>query len=130
MPSLLLINTLVLCLTGIVTFFSTAVVLTPSYFSLVKIEAIFFCAREISQQTNYQGKAMSYYRTPEHRALRATLIKKWKPWEQSTGPKTQEGKAHASRNALKHGYRSQAFANELTAIKKILCEFNKVNNQS
>ena len=65
---------------------------------------------------------MSYYRTPEHRALRATLIKKWKPWEQSTGPNTQEGKAQVSRNALKHGYRSQAFANELTAIKKILSQ--------
>lgn len=73
---------------------------------------------------------MSYYRTQEHRALRAMLIKRWKPWEQSTGPKTQEGKSQVSQNALKHGRRSQEFANEVTAIKKILCEFSKVSDQS
>ena len=46
---------------------------------------------------------MSYYRTPEHRKLRAELIKKWKPWENSTGPRTEEGKARASRNGFKGG---------------------------
>ena len=65
---------------------------------------------------------MSYYRTPEHRALRATLIKKWKPWEQSTGPKTAEGKAQTSQNALRHGNRSTAVINELREIKKVLTE--------
>lgn len=44
---------------------------------------------------------MSYYRTTEHRALRAQLIRRWKPWESSTGPKTEEGKAKVSQNAYK-----------------------------
>ncbi len=50
---------------------------------------------------------MSYYRTPEHRRLRAKLIRKWKPWQKSTGPKSLEGKARVSRNADKGGWREQ-----------------------
>jgi len=42
---------------------------------------------------------MRYFRTPEHRRLRAELIRKWRPWEKSTGPTTPEGKATVSRNA-------------------------------
>jgi hypothetical protein len=41
---------------------------------------------------------MSYLRTPEHRALRAELIRRWKPWEHSTGPKTEAGKAVVASN--------------------------------
>ena len=37
--------------------------------------------------------------TPERRALQAALIRTWRPWERSTGPRTQSGKAAASRNA-------------------------------
>jgi len=48
---------------------------------------------------------MSYRRTPEHRALRAKLIRRWKPWEKSIGPKSAEGKAKVSRNAYKGGHR-------------------------
>lgn len=48
---------------------------------------------------------MSYLRTPEHRALRAELIRRWKPWERSTGPRTAEGKATAASNAYKGGLR-------------------------
>lgn len=44
---------------------------------------------------------MSYVRTPEHRALRAELIRRWKPWEQSTGPKSPEGKKRASMRGFK-----------------------------
>lgn len=35
------------------------------------------------------------------------MIKNWKPWEQSTGPKTDAGKDAASRNAFKGGWRDQ-----------------------
>ena len=48
---------------------------------------------------------MSYYRTPEHRALRSQLIRKWKPWEKSTGPKSEGGKAKVSQNANKGRHR-------------------------
>ena len=58
-------------------------------------------------------------------AIRATLIKKWKPWEQSSGPRTVQGKAHVSQNALKHGNRSTAVINELKEIKKILMQLGK-----
>lgn len=33
------------------------------------------------------------------------MIKSWKPWEKSTGPKTQEGKEVCKMNAEKHGMR-------------------------
>lgn len=54
-----------------------------------------------SRQTNYQGSEMSYYLTPEHRKLRAELIRQWAPWTKSTGPKSEAGKARVSRNAFK-----------------------------
>lgn len=43
--------------------------------------------------------------TPERRAKQAALIRQWKPWEQSTGPKSDEGKAISARNAWKGGVR-------------------------
>ena len=48
---------------------------------------------------------MSYERTPEHRQLRAQLIRRWRPWERSTGPRTTTGKAKVARNAWKGGVR-------------------------
>ena len=48
---------------------------------------------------------MSYYRTPEHRAMRAELIRRWKPWEKSTGPKSPEGKARSAMRGFKGGTR-------------------------
>ena len=61
---------------------------------------------------------MSYYRTAEHRRLRAELIQRWKPWEQSTGPRTAEGKATASRNGYRGGERKG-----LRALAKLLHSF-------
>lgn len=37
--------------------------------------------------------------TAERRARQAAMIRTWKPWEQSTGPRSTAGKAKASRNA-------------------------------
>lgn len=45
--------------------------------------------------------------TPERRAKQAEAIRRWKPWKRSTGPKSEEGKAAASRNAWKGGKRAQ-----------------------
>ena len=36
--------------------------------------------------------------TAERRARQSALIRTWKPWEQSTGPRTDEGKVIASLN--------------------------------
>lgn len=41
--------------------------------------------------------------TPERRVRQAELIRLWKPWEKSTGPRTSDGKAKAARNAWKGG---------------------------
>ncbi len=43
--------------------------------------------------------------TPERRAQQAQAIRRWRPWDQSTGPRTVEGKARAARNADKGGQR-------------------------
>lgn len=48
---------------------------------------------------------MSYVRTHEHRALRAELIRRWKPWERSTGPITQAGKERAATRGFKGAMR-------------------------
>ena len=41
--------------------------------------------------------------TPERRARQAALIRTWRPWEKSTGPRTDAGKAVAAQNAWKGG---------------------------
>ena len=43
--------------------------------------------------------------TPEQRQQQAERIRAWSPWEQSTGPRSAEGKAKASRNAWQGGSR-------------------------
>lgn len=43
--------------------------------------------------------------TPERRARQAELIRQWRPWKQSTGPKSPHGKAVAALNAWKGGLR-------------------------
>ena len=40
--------------------------------------------------------------TPEERAKQAELIRKWKPWENSTGPRTEHGKKCSCQNSRKY----------------------------
>ena len=42
--------------------------------------------------------------SPERRQRQSQAIKEWKPWMQSTGPKSAAGKAQVSRNAYKGGH--------------------------
>ena len=68
---------------------------------------------------------MSYLRTPEHRARQAEAIRRWKPWEHSTGPKSDEGKATVARNADKGGTRvvlrelRRALRDQAEALQKV-----------
>ena len=43
--------------------------------------------------------------TPEQRQQQAERIRAWSPWARSTGPRSAEGKAKASRNAWQGGNR-------------------------
>lgn len=43
---------------------------------------------------------MAHGWTDERRARQAALIRNWRPWEHSTGPRTEAGKAVASQNVL------------------------------
>ena len=45
--------------------------------------------------------------TAAERQRQAALIRQWQPWQHSTGARTAEGKAIASRNAFKGGFRQQ-----------------------
>jgi hypothetical protein len=55
--------------------------------------------------------------TPERRAKQSQAIRQWKPWEQSTGPKTKEGKSTVASNAWRGGHREQ-----LRALSKMVNE--------
>jgi hypothetical protein len=64
--------------------------------------------------------------TSERRAKQAMLIRTWRPWERSTGPKTPQGKDKASQNAYKDGsWRllrelSEALREQQKALKRAL----------
>ena len=45
--------------------------------------------------------------TPERRAKQAELIRQWKPWAKSTGPRSAEGRQRVSKNAWTGGHRAQ-----------------------
>ena len=55
--------------------------------------------------------------TPERRQRQAELIREWKPWAKSTGPKTNEGKSTVAGNAWRGGHREQ-----LRALSKMVNE--------
>ena len=63
--------------------------------------------------------------TAAERQQQAKLIRQWQPWQHSTGARTLEGTAIASRNALKGGVReklkelSQLLRNQRDALNEI-----------
>jgi hypothetical protein len=63
--------------------------------------------------------------TNEEREKQADLIRGWKPWERSTGPKTSQGKVASSKNALTHGAYSIQAKEEARQISDLLREFKK-----
>ena len=58
-------------------------------------------------ETKKQNKRGKYYCTADHRRLMGELIRKWKPWLKSTGPKTTVGKAQICQTAFKGGARQE-----------------------
>ena len=64
--------------------------------------------------------------TPERRQRMRMMIRRWRPWTSSTGPRTPEGKARVSRNAFKGGCRAhrRQFARE---VRGYLEEVRRLN---
>ena len=58
---------------------------------------------------------------PEERQRQAEIIKNWKPWEHSTGAKTAQGRAIASRNAYKGGVMKN-----IKELRRLLREQSKI----
>lgn len=62
--------------------------------------------------------------TQERRERQALRIQGWQPWEHSTGPRSEEGRAKAVQNSFKHGARSAdaiALQRELKALACSIC---------
>ena len=70
---------------------------------------------------------MAHGWTPERRKRQSELIRMWRPWERSTGPRTPEGKARSARRGFKGGFKDlrQTAAAELSAIQTALHELRK-----
>lgn len=59
--------------------------------------------------------------TTEQRARQAELIRIWKPWTTSTGPKTPKGKAVSSKNAV--NYSCRELLREMARINRALVAY-------
>jgi hypothetical protein len=56
--------------------------------------------------------------TEEKRAAAAKRARENKPWEKSTGPRTDNGKAAIKNNALKHGGYSAPYKELMQTLKE------------
>ena len=63
--------------------------------------------------------------TAERRAAQAARMRARKPWERSTGPRTEAGKARSSRNATGKGCRQWVEA-ELAEVEALMREWEVV----
>ena len=63
--------------------------------------------------------------TPERRKKQSEMIRSWRPWERSSGPKTEAGKEIVSMNAEKHGAYGRKFKTlkDFTAVRLIEGDF-------
>lgn len=68
-----------------------------------------------TQKTKQDGRKTSW--TPERRAAASARCRAYKPWQQSTGPVTLNGKIRSSLNAVKHGKYSVNFVHAYQMLK-------------
>ena len=67
--------------------------------------------------------------SPERRQRQREAIQRWKPWEQSTGPRTPEGKAASSANSLVHGMFDARSRELMRSIHELLREHRQMLNR-
>jgi hypothetical protein len=53
------------------------------------------------------------------------LIRKWKPWESSTGPVTDEGKVISSQNPFKTGCHSAEIKQNQAYLRQLIKNFSE-----
>ena len=66
--------------------------------------------------------------SPERKARQATLIRTWRPWEKSTGPRSEAGKAVASQNGRKYGEDYSNLSVITQQVDKLLREAIELRN--
>ncbi len=54
--------------------------------------------------------------TEERRQRQAEIVRKAKAWQQSTGPRSEQGKARSAMNSTKHGLRGGIFRQAQTFL--------------
>ncbi|MFD2379321.1 hypothetical protein ACFSTJ_20095 [Ottowia pentelensis] len=64
------------------------------------------------RRTNYWRSTMANGWSMERRQRQAELIRRWRPWEQSTGPRTEEGRQVVARNAWRRAAAAAAEVGE------------------
>ena len=69
---------------------------------------------------------MSHGWTPERRRRQSEAIRRWKPWKESTGPRTEDGKATSSLNAYKHGLRSA----ENREVERLIAQLGRLEREA
>lgn len=57
----------------------------------------------------------------ERRKRQSELIRTWKPWEKSTGPKSAQGKMKAAKNSYKTG----EYCHETHEVRRYLADQNR-----
>jgi hypothetical protein len=64
--------------------------------------------------------------TPEARQRQRELIQTWQPWQSSTGPISDDGKAKSTQNALKTGW----YGAELRQTRAFLTRLDRQRRES
>ena len=63
---------------------------------------------------------MGRHWTEEERQRQSEIIRKHKPWEKSTGPRTWQGKSRSSQNRLSHGDRCGVMRTQKQLMRSFL----------